>query len=119
MRRAITVLAVVVLLAGPAALAFGRGGYFDPERLLAAIVAWALLAVAALVSPQPLPRSRSGRAALAGLVLLTLWAGISQGWAPQAAPAEDALQRLLLYSAGFAAAVALFRHPQARRAAEP
>jgi hypothetical protein len=118
-RRAITVLAVVVLLAGPTALAFGRGGYFDPERLLAALVAWGLLAVAALVSPQPLPRSRAGRAALAGLVLLTIWTGLSQAWAPQAAPAEDALQRMLLYTAGFAAAAALLRHPLARRAAEP
>src|SRR3954470_15137253 len=119
MRRAITVLAVVVLLAGPTALAFGRGGYFDPERLLAAIVAWGLLAVAALVSPQPLPRSKAGRVALAGLVLLTIWTGLSQAWAPQAAPAEDALQRMLLYVAGFTAAAALLRHPLARRAAEP
>jgi hypothetical protein len=118
-RRAITVLAVVVLLAGPAALAFGKGGYFDPERLLAALVAWGLLAVAALVSPQPLPRSKAGRAALAGLVLLTIWTGLSSSWAPQAAPAEDALQRMLLYVAGFTAAAALLRHPLARRAAEP
>src|SRR4051794_456826 len=118
-RRAITVLAVVVLLAGPTALAFGRGGYFDPERLLAALVAWGLLAVAALVSPQPLPRSKAGRAALAGLVLLTIWTGLSISWAPQAAPAEDALQRMLLYVAGFTAAAALLRHPLARRAAEP
>ena len=119
MRRAITVLALVVLLAGPTALAFGRGGYFDPERLLAAIVAWALLAAAALLSPQPLPRSRAGRAALAGLVLLTIWTGLSELWAPEAAPAEDALQRALLYVAGFAAAAALLRDPRARRAAEP
>src|SRR3954452_12641547 len=118
-RRAITVLAVVVLLAGPTALAFGRGGYFDPERLLAALVAWALLAVAALVSPQPLPRSRAGRIALAGLVLLTVWTGISEAWAPEAAPAEDALQRMLLYVAGFVAAGALLREPRVRRATEP
>jgi hypothetical protein len=118
-RRAITVLSVVVLLAGPTALAFGKGGYFDPERLLAAIVAWALLAVAALVSPRPFPRSRSGRVALAGLMLLTVWTGLSLAWAPQAAPALEALQRLLLYAAGFAAAVALLRSPLARRAAEP
>jgi hypothetical protein len=118
-RRAITVLAVVVLLAGPTALAFPRGGYFDPERVLAAIVAWALFAVAVLISPQPLPRSRSGRIALAGLVLLTVWTGLSIAWAPQQAPAVDALQRLLLYTAAFGAAVALLRHPLARRAAEP
>jgi hypothetical protein len=113
------VLAVVVLLAGPTALAFPKGGYYAPERVLAALVAWVLLAVAVLVSPRPLPRSRAGRAALAGLALLTIWTGLSIAWAPQAAPAEDALQRLLLYLAGFAAAAALFWHPLARRAAEP
>ncbi|MEA2412811.1 MAG: hypothetical protein QOC77_3372 [Thermoleophilaceae bacterium] len=119
MRRAITVLAVVVLLAGPTALAYSSGGYFDPERLIAALVAWALLAVAAVVSPQPLPRSRSGRVALAGLVLLTAWTGASLAWAPQGAPAADAVQRLLLYAAAFASAAALLRHPLARRATEP
>lgn len=118
-RRAITVLAVVVLLAGPTALAFFQGGYFDPARLIAAIVAWALFGIAALVSPQPLPRGRGGRLALAGLVLLTAWTGASIAWAPLSAPATDALQRLLLYVAALGAAAALLREPFARRAAEP
>jgi hypothetical protein len=118
-RRAITVLGVVVVLAGPAALAFFQGGYFDPERLLAGIVAWVLFAVAALISPRPIPRSRSGRVALAGLALLTAWTGLSIAWAPQSAPAADAFQRLLLYTAAFGATAALLRHPLARRAAEP
>ena len=119
MRRAITVLAVVVLLAGPTALAFFQGGYFDPARLIAAVVAWALFGAAALVSPQPLPRSRGGRLALAGLVLLTAWSGASIAWAPLSAPATDALQRLLLYVAALGAAAALLREPLARRAVEP
>jgi O-antigen ligase len=118
-RRAITVLAVVVLLAGPTALAFFSGGYFDPARLIAGAAAWALFAVAALTSPAPLPRSTAGRVALAGLVLLTVWTGASIGWAVLAAPATDALQRLLLYVAAFAAAATLLREPLARRATEP
>jgi O-Antigen ligase len=118
-RRAITVLAVVVLLAGPTALAFFQGGYFDPARLIAAIVAWALFAVAALVSPQPLPRGRGGRLALIGLVLLTAWTGASIAWTPLSTPATDALQRLLLYVAALGAAAALLREPAARRATEP
>jgi hypothetical protein len=118
-RRAITLLAVVVLLAGPTALAFFQGGYFDRARLIAAIAAWLLLAAAVLTSPQPLPRSKSGRIALAGLALLTIWTGLSIAWAPQAKPATDALQRLLLYIAIFGAAAALLRSPQARRATEP
>jgi hypothetical protein len=118
-RRAITVLAVVVLLAGPTALARFQGGYFDPARLIAGIVAWALFGVAALVSTQPLPRGRGGRLALAGLVLLTAWTGASIAWTPLSAPATDALQRLLLYVAALGAAAALLREPLARRAAEP
>jgi hypothetical protein len=118
-RRAITVLAVVALLAGPTALAFFMGGYFDLARLVAALVAWALVVVAALVSPQPLPRGRGGRLALAGLVLLTAWTGASIAWTPLSAPAADALERLLLYVAALIAAAALLRSPLARRAAEP
>src|SRR3954454_18336557 len=89
-RRAITVLAVVVLLAGPTALAFFQGGYFDPARLIAGIVAWALFGIAALVSDRPLPRGLGGRLALAGLVLLTAWTGASITWASLSAPATDA-----------------------------
>lgn len=118
-RRAITVLAVVVLLAGPTALAFFQGGYFDTARLIAALVAWALFGVAALVSPQPLPRGRGGRLALAGLVLLTAWSGASIAWAPLSTPATDALQRLLLYVAALGAAAALLRGAAVRRAVEP
>jgi hypothetical protein len=118
-RRAITVLAVVVLLAGPTALAFFQGGYFDPARLIAGIVAWVLFGVSALVSRDPLPRSSGGRLALAGLVLLTAWTGASIAWAPLSAPATDALQRLLLYVAALGAAAALLREPLARRATEP
>jgi hypothetical protein len=118
-RRAITVLAVVALLAGPAALAFFQGGYFDLARVAAAVIAWLLLGVAALVSPQPIPRGLGGRLALAGLVLLTVWSGASIAWAPLSAPATDALQRLLLYIAALGAAAALLRDPVARRATEP
>ncbi|MEA2420938.1 MAG: hypothetical protein QOF55_37 [Thermoleophilaceae bacterium] len=112
-------LAVVVLLAGPTALAFFQGGYFDSARLVAALVAWVLFGLAALTSRQPLPRRSGGRFALAGLVLLTAWTGASIAWAPLEAPAIDALQRDLLYVAALGAAAALLRDPAARRAVEP
>jgi len=118
-RRAITVLAVVVLLAGPSALAFFQGGYFDLARLTAGAVAWIAFGVAALLSPQPLPRGLGGRLALAGLVLLTAWTGASIAWTPLSTPATDSLQRLLLYVAAFGAAAALLRDPRARHAVEP
>ena len=118
-RRAITVLAVVVLLAGPSALAFFQGGYFDLARLVAGAIAWVLFGVAALLSPQPLPRGRGGRIAFAGLALLTIWTGASIAWAPLSTPATDSLQRLLLYVAAFGAAAAILRDSRARMAVEP
>ena len=47
MRRLDLVLAAPVLL-GPAALAFAKGGYFDVPRLVAGVVACALVIVVAL-----------------------------------------------------------------------
>jgi hypothetical protein len=115
----VTVLAVVVLLAGPSAVGFLDGGYFDPGRLIAGIVAWVLFGVAALLSPSPLPRKRAGRLALLGLVLLTAWTGASIAWTPLSTPATDALQRLLLYVAALGAAAAILRDPRARWLTEP
>jgi O-Antigen ligase len=118
-RRAITVLAVVALLAGPTALAFFQGGYFDLARLVAGVVAWVLFGVAALLSPGPLPRGRGGRIAFAGLVLLTAWSGASIAWTPLSTTATDSLQRLLLYVAALGAAIAILRDSRARMAVEP
>src|ERR1700710_2196346 len=99
MRRLKWVLEVPVLL-GPAALAFAKGGYFDVGRLVAGVVACALVAVVAVTDDGPLPRAGAARAALAGLAALTAWTGVSIAWAPVAGPASDDLQRLLLYLAG-------------------
>src|SRR4051812_50174482 len=96
-------LAAAALLALPALLAFGRGGYFGVARLRGAILAWLLLAVAAVVAERPLPRSRAGRLALGGLAALTAWVGLSVLWAPLAGPAFADLERLALYLAAFAA----------------
>jgi hypothetical protein len=109
-----TALAVPLLL-GPGVLACFNGGYFDRPRLWAAIAAWALLAVAAVARPRPLPASTAGRLALGGLLALTAWTGLSLTWAPDGSPAGDDLQRLLLYLPYLAAAIAVVR----RRLAEP
>lgn len=119
MRRAASFIGVATLLAGPTVLAFFSGGYFDVPRLLAAIVAWSLLLISAVVGPKPIPASSPGRAALAGMALLTLWTGLSLLWAPLAGPATDDLQRMLLYLAATAAAAALLRSRALLRAVEP
>ena len=118
-RRAVTVPALAVLLAGPTALAFFSGGYFDEPRLVAALVAWVLVAVVALASPRPLPVSDPGRLALAGLAALCAWAGLSLLWAPLGARATDDLVRLLLYLGAFLAAAGLLRSEVGLRAVEP
>ena len=97
MRARLPVLFALPLLLGPGLLACLNGAYFDGPRLWAAIAAWALLAVAALTLPRPLPASGPGRAALAGLAALTAWTAISLTWAPDGGAAVDDLQRLLLY----------------------
>lgn len=119
MRRAVLLVAAGVLLLSPTVLAFFSGGYFDEPRLIATLVVWTLVLVAAVVSPQPLPVSRPGRVALAGLVLLAVWTGISLAWAPLGGPAIDNLARLLLYVGAFVAAASLLRGRVAEAVIEP
>ena len=107
MRDRLRVLVAVALLLGPGLLACFNGGYFDRPRLWAAIAAWALLAVVAIALPRPLPVTGPGRLALGGLAALTALTAASLAWTPDAAPAGDDLQRLLLYLPYFAAAIAV------------
>ena len=108
-----------MVLAGPTVLAFFSGGYFERPRLIATLVAWALVLLVAVAAPQPLPVSRPGRLALAGLVLIAGWTGASLAWAPLSVAATDNLVRLLLYVGAFLAAIALLRERVAARAVEP
>jgi hypothetical protein len=108
-----------VLLAGPTLLAFFSGGYFDEARLWAAIGAFALVLVAALVAETPFPKSWPGRLAIAGLAGLTAWTALSIDWAPLAGPAFHDTQRLLLYCAALVAAAALLRGWATAEAIEP
>jgi hypothetical protein len=119
MRESLRILAAASLVAGPTALAFFSGGFFDRPRLIAGIAAWALVVVAALTAARPLPVSIPGRVALAGLVLLTIWTALSLAWAPLGDRAQDDLQRLLLYLGFFVASLALLRAPAVRRWLEP
>jgi O-antigen ligase len=118
-RRIVPSSATALLLAGPAALAFFAGGYFDQPRLVAAAVAWAVVLVLAVAGPLPIPASTPGRVAVAGLAGITVWSAISLAWAPLGAPAADNVQRLLLYLGALLAAVALLRDRRARAAVEP
>ena len=119
MRRLAGAAATAVLLAGPFVLAFFSGGFFDRPRLTAALVAWLLVGVAALVSPVPLPRALPGRLALGSLALLCALTALSLEWGPLAQDVVDDTGRLLLYLGVLVAAVALLRGARARAALEP
>ena len=119
MRRAVPVVLAVPLLAGPAVLAFAKGGYFDGPRLWAGIAAWVLVAAVALTDGSPLPRATAGRVAVGGLAALTALTAASLAWAPIGGQAIDDLQRLLLYLGVLVAGIAILRAPGPRRAAEP
>ena len=126
MRRA-TLLAVRSgLLAGPVALAFFSGGYFATPRLVAAVAAWALLAVALVATARAGDGAVSGRrgsgpavVALGALALLAAWTAVSAARAPAGLPASAALELTLLYLGAVAAATAAFGSRAAARGVEP
>src|SRR6478736_4243641 len=115
MRPVLRVLRAAIL-AGPTALAFASGGYFDQARLVALIVTWALAAAAICLSETPLPRSREGLAALGALTGYVAWIGLSTTWAPLKGPAGDDFERAVLYLGAFIAVAAAFRPRSAGRA---
>ncbi len=119
MRRALPPVAFALLAAGPTALAFFSGGYFDAPRAAAAAVAWALVFALAVAGPVPLPASTPGRVAAAALAGLAAWTAISLAWAPLVEPVMDSVQRLLLYLAVLLAAVAVLRERRLSRLLEP
>ena len=118
MTRATSVATAATLLAGPTVLAFFSGGYFTRPRVIAAIVVWVLVLCTAGTGLM-LPRSGPGRMALAGLVALTGWSALSILWAPQAGPAVQNVQRLVLYVGTLLLAGSALRDARLRRAVEP
>jgi hypothetical protein len=118
MTRTTSVVTGAALLAGPTLLAFFSGGYFTRPRVIAAIVVW-LLVLGLAGTGLTLPRSVPGRMALAGLAALTGWSALSILWAPQAGPAVQNVQRLVLYAGTLLVATSALRDPRLRRAVEP
>jgi hypothetical protein len=118
-RRGIAIAALAALLAGPTVLAFFAGGFFDVPRAWAGIIAWALVLIAALVVPHPLPRDRAALISLVGLGLFAGWTLASTAWAPIKGDAYQAGVRTFVYLGVLTAACALLRAPRARRLVEP
>lgn len=119
LRPVTLLLARGLLVAGPVALAFSSGGYFDRPRLVALGVAAIALALVALAAPAPLPRSWPGRLAVGALLGLAAWVALSATWAPLGDVAGDDAERVGLYAVGFAAAAGAWRERRAARLLEP
>jgi hypothetical protein len=119
MHSAVAATLAALLIAGPTVLAFFSGGYFELPRLIAGLLAWTALLVAALMARRPFPRAWPGRIALAGLAALCAWSALSLLWTPIAGATADDLQRVLLFLAYFGACAVLFRAAWLQRALEP
>jgi hypothetical protein len=126
----IRVLAATVLLLMPLVVTFistgsssgsasRSGGYFDEARLWAGLAAAAVLLLAAVAVPRPLPRTLAGRLAVGGMWALAAWTAASIAWAPLGGPAFHDTQRLVLYALTLTAAAALLRPRALGRAVEP
>src|SRR6202012_5580168 len=109
----------VTLLAGPTALAFFAGGYFDGPRAWAGLGAWALVGVALVVCPRSLPTGAGAVLALLGLGLLAAVTLVSFTWAPAAGDAYHAAQRVMLDTGVLLASAILLAPRGAQRAVEP
>jgi O-Antigen ligase len=110
-------------MAVPTVLAFFSGGYFGVIHgqvgVLVAALAWLLVAVVLLLEPQPLPPTRAGRVALAGLTGLVAWSAVSLVWSPLLDPGLADVERAALYLAAFVSGCAALRGAAIRRAVEP
>jgi O-Antigen ligase len=119
MTNAVRAGAACALLVAPTAIAFFTGGFRDEARLVAGVVVWALVVLAALFAERPLPRSTPGRIALAGMALLAAWTTASMAWSPVSSAALDDAQRTILYLGALIAAAAFLTPGRPARALEP
>jgi hypothetical protein len=105
------------LLAAPFFAAFRSGGYGVKTQLIVGGLMFGLLALAALTAPwPPLPRG-APLMSFAALVGLTVWTGLSAGWARVDEAAAHDVYRLAMYCAAFGLALAVMRVPGVRRVA--
>ena len=115
------VIAAAALAAGPVALAFFSGGYFDRPRVIALLGVAPVLVLLAVAAPARhlLLRGVAAPAALAGFAGLALWVALSGGRSPVPDMAADDAERVLLYAAFLAAGSVAWRSRPAARLAEP
>jgi hypothetical protein len=121
MRAGALLSARAALVAGPVALAFFSGGFFDRPRDVALIAAGFVLTVLVAAAPagQLVPTHPAARVALVAAAAYAGWIGLSVTWAPVRDYAGDDAERALLYATVLAASAVAFRERRAARALEP
>ena len=121
MRAGALLSARAALVAGPVALAFFSGGFFDRPRDIALLAAGVVLAVLVAAAPagQLVPTHPAARVALVAAAAYAGWIGLSVTWAPVRDYAGDDTERALLYATVLAASTIAFRERRAARALEP
>jgi O-antigen ligase/polysaccharide polymerase Wzy-like membrane protein len=121
MRAGALFSARAALVAGPVALAFFSGGFFDRPRDVALLAAGVVLAVLVVAAPpgQLVPAHPAARVALVAAAAYAGWIGLSVTWAPVRDYAGDDAERALLYATVLAASAIAFRDRRAARALEP
>jgi hypothetical protein len=121
MRAGALLSARAALVAGPVALAFFSGGFFDRPRDIALLAAGVVLAVLVAAAPagQLVPTHPAARVALVAAAAYAGWIGLSLTWAPVRDYAGDDAERALLYATVLAASAIAFRERRAARALEP
>ena len=119
MRNAVLNGVRAVLLGGPTVLAFFTGGYFDPPRTWAGLLAWLLVLLAALTVARPLLPGLPGRLAVFGLAALAGWTLASASWAPITGIAYHAGQIAMLYVGVLLAGALALRGKSVQRVVEP
>jgi len=121
MRAGALLSARAALVAGPVALAFFSGGFFDRPRDIALLAAGVVLAVLVAAAPagELVPAHPAARVALLAAAGYAGWIGLSVTWAPVRDYAGDDAERALLYATVLAASAIAFRERRAARALEP
>jgi O-antigen ligase/polysaccharide polymerase Wzy-like membrane protein len=121
MRAGALLSARATLVAGPVALAFFSGGFFDGPRDVALLAAGVVLAVLVAAAPagQVVPATPAARIALVAAAAYAGWIALSITWAPLRDFAGDDAERALLYATVLAASAIAFGERRAARALEP
>ena len=101
-------------LASPFVMAFDEGGSDVTTQAVAAVVAFVLLGVVAVVAPWPLVERGAALAAVVSMAGFAGWTALSTQWSRALGDAVNDADRVVFYAAAFLLAVAAMRASRLR-----